>query len=94
MKIHSTHTTNTTTSGRRFPALAAVRDELRERRQARAAYRALEHDLASYNTRSDVDDLLAALSDDQSLEAAQIRSILARNMARQVDTITRHPLAS
>jgi hypothetical protein len=94
MKIHSTSTNTTTGNTRRFPALAAVRDELRGRRQARAAYRALERDLASYNTRSDVDDLLAAVDNDQSPEAARIRAILARNMARQADTITRHPLAS
>ena len=53
---------------------------LRERRQARADQRSLERDLASYSTRSDVDDLLAALRDEDSADAERIRAILARNL--------------
>lgn len=53
---------------------------LRERRQARADHRSLERDLASYTTRSDVDDLLAALRDSESADAERIRTILARNL--------------
>ena len=74
--------------------LAAVRDELRERRQARRDHRILAEELSSYTSRSDVDDLLAALENDTSTEAEQIRSILSRNLVRQHESITKHPLAS
>lgn len=86
-----TSTTNDTTAARRsFPALADVRDELRERRLARREYRALERDLASYTSRSDVDDLMAVLDHQNGPEAEQIREILNRNVrARQS-----HPIAS
>lgn len=75
---------NTTASTR--PALrllVGVRDELRERRQARAQYRALERDLSSYTNRSEVDDLLAMLGDKEDPEAEMIRDILARNLQRR-----------
>jgi hypothetical protein len=85
-----TSTTNDTTARRSFPVLAGVRDELRERRAARREYRALERDLASYTSRSDVDDLLAVLDRQNGPEAERIREILNRNVtARQS-----HPLAS
>ncbi len=93
MKNISTNT-NTTTTTRRFPALSAVRDELRQRRQARADYRALERDLASYTQRAEVDDLLAALDNDPSADAEMIRAILGRNVARKLDVISKHPMAS
>lgn len=67
---------------RRRQTLTAVRDELRERRAARAARRALEHDLASYTTRREMDEVLAIVGDDNSHEAAQVRSILSRNALR------------
>ena len=59
-----------------------LRDELRDRRQARVAYRKLERDLAAYRTPSDIDDLLAAVDrQGDSLEAERIRAILAANLA-------------
>lgn len=76
MKTFPTHDL----SVRRFPALVAVRDELRERRRVRAEYRSLERDLVSYTSRSDVDDLLAALGGQTGVEAEQIREILTRNL--------------
>jgi hypothetical protein len=77
--------TNTT----QFPAVGArsrqllseVRDELRERRQARSERRALERDLATYNTRADVDDILALISGQSGPEAEQVREIVTRNLA-------------
>jgi hypothetical protein len=63
--------------------LAGVRDELRDRRQARANRRALERELASYSSRSDVDDLLAMIGDQTDPDAELIREILNRNQARQ-----------
>lgn len=63
--------------------LTDVRDELRERRQARAAYRALERDLASYSSPAEVDDLLAAVSGQDDAEAQAIRDILMSNLRRR-----------
>jgi hypothetical protein len=63
--------------------LSGVRDELRERREARAAYRALERDLASYSTPAEVDDLLAALRWQDDAEAQVIRDILIGNLNRR-----------
>jgi len=57
-----------------------LRDELRTRRQARAAHRTLELELATYTTPNDVDDLLAALRDEDSASAEEIRNILTRNL--------------
>ena len=57
-----------------------VRDELRERRQARAEYRALERSLASYNTRTQVDDLLGSMRGAEGAEAERVRTILTRNL--------------
>ena len=59
---------------------AGLRDNLRGSRGARTR-RALEADLASFTTRADVDDLLAAMSDIDSPEADQIRTILVRNLS-------------
>ena len=61
--------------------LARLRDELRERRRARASRRVLEEQLASYVGAAEVDDLLASLSHHDGPEAEQIRSILARRLA-------------
>jgi hypothetical protein len=87
-------TIQNSTVARPRQVLAAVRDDLRERRQARRAHRHLVQELSTYTTRAQVDDLLAALDNDSSAEAAQIRAILGRNLARNLDTITRHPMAS
>lgn len=61
---------------------ATVRDELRERRQARASRRTLERELASYNTRAQVDDLLGALAGQDNEQAQEIRDIVMRNELR------------
>jgi hypothetical protein len=60
----------------------AVRGELRERRQDRAEFRALERDLASYNTRAEVDDLLGSIRAAEGPDAERIRLILSRNLHR------------
>jgi hypothetical protein len=65
----------------------ALRDRFRDSRGARAR-RALEADLASFTTQADVDDLLAALSDIDSPEADQIRTILIRNVADRPSPFT------
>jgi hypothetical protein len=60
--------------------LASVRDELRERRQARAEERALERDLASYTSPAEVDELLTMMGDAEGPDADRIRTILTRNL--------------
>jgi hypothetical protein len=57
-----------------------VKDELRERREARAAVAALRADLAHYRTPSDIDDLLAAVDAQETPEAELIRGILMDNL--------------
>lgn len=59
------------------PRLGAILDELREARQARAARKALERDLASYTTEADLNDLDAILDRHSDEETADIRRILA-----------------
>jgi hypothetical protein len=60
-----------------------LRTDLDDRRRARAAYRRLEADLASYTSDAEVGDLLAALEDHDTAEAAQMRTILAGNLAHR-----------
>ena len=79
--MNTTHSTETARS-RAHVVWASVRDELRERRQARAEYRSLERDLASYNTRAEVDDLLGSIHDDEGPDAERVRQILVRNLHR------------
>lgn len=62
--------------------VATVRDELRERRQERAARRSLERELASYTSPSEVNDLLALMSDVDSTEADAMREVLLRQQMR------------
>jgi hypothetical protein len=66
---------------------AGLRDRFRDSRGA-GARRALEADLASFTTRAEVDDLLAAMSDLDSPEADQIRTILIRNLADRPSPFT------
>jgi len=61
---------------------ATVRDELRERRQDRAEYRALERDLATYSTSAEINDLLGSVSSTEGPDAERVRLILARNLHR------------
>jgi hypothetical protein len=59
----------------------SVRDELREARAARAARKALEHDLAGYTTQADLNDLGAILDRHSAEETADIRRILATRLS-------------
>lgn len=84
---------NTSTSTARQPmtTLIAVRNDFRERREARRQHRALFRELATHTTRSEVGDLLALIDHQDSAEAEQIRSILMLNLQNNLD---RRPLAS
>ncbi len=57
--------------------LTAVREQIRESRVERAARVALERELASYSSSSDLNDLHAILDRYSDRETAQIRRILA-----------------
>jgi hypothetical protein len=63
--------------------VATVRDELRERRQARTARRTLERELASYASPAEINDLLGSLQGQDDAAAEQIRDIVLRNQLRQ-----------
>lgn len=56
--------------------VASLREDLRARSAARAARRRLQAELASYSTKSDIDDLLAAVDREESVEAEVMRDIL------------------
>lgn len=64
---------------------AAIRDELREAREARAARKALERDLASYTRPADLNDIDAILDRHSDEETADIRRILAARAAGRSD---------
>ena len=53
--------------------MASFREDLGARRAAR---RKLQAELASYSTKSDIDDLLAAVDREESIEAEAMRDIL------------------
>ena len=57
-----------------------VKDELRERREGRAALQQLRADLEQYRTPSDIEDLLASVDDEDTPEAEMIRGILSENL--------------
>ena len=57
--------------------LAAIRHEVRDSREARAARRTLQHELSSYNTASELNDLEAILDRHSDEETADIRRFLA-----------------
>ena len=59
--------------------LATVRDDLRERRQARSAQRTLRQELAAYTTPAEIDDLLGSLRGQDGPGADEIRDLLTRN---------------
>jgi hypothetical protein len=65
---------STRTLGRR---LMAIRDDIRESRDARAARKSLADDLATYRSQSDLNDLDAILDRYSDEETADIRRILA-----------------
>ena len=62
--------------------VATVRDELRERRQTRAARRSLEREIATYRTTAEVNDLLVSLQSSDDAAAQEIREIVLRNQLR------------
>jgi hypothetical protein len=66
--------TKTRTLGRRW---MAIRDELRDTRDARAARKSLAGELATYTSTSDLNDLDAILDRYSDEETADIRRILA-----------------
>lgn len=62
--------------------VATVRDELRERRQERAARRTLERELATYTTPAEVNDLLTLINGVDSADADAMREVLVRQQLR------------
>ena len=60
-----------------MPTITAIRSRIRESRDAHVAQAALERELASYNSTSDLDDLHAILDRYSDRETAKIRRILA-----------------
>jgi hypothetical protein len=62
--------------------VTTVRDELRDRRLARASRRTLERELASYDTPAQVSDLLGALTGNDDVRVQEIRDIVLRNELR------------
>lgn len=62
--------------------VTTVRDELRDRRQARASRRTLERELASYDTAAQVSDLLGSLTGNDDARVQEIRDIVLRNELR------------
>jgi len=63
--------------------VATVRDELRDRRQARASRRTLERELATYDNPHDVNDLLGSMRGQDDAAVQEIRDIVMRNQMRQ-----------
>ena len=59
--------------------MSTLRDERRERREARAHYLALQRDLASFRTPREIDDLLGVIANQDGPQAQQIRDILTDN---------------
>jgi hypothetical protein len=57
--------------------LTAVRDQIRESRDERAARASLQRELASYHSTADLNDLHAILDRYSDQETVQIRRILA-----------------
>ena len=62
--------------------ITAIRSRIRETRDAHAAKTALERELTSYSSPSDLDDLHAILDRYSARETAQIRRILAAQHIR------------
>ena len=63
--------------------VVTVRDELRDRRQARTARRTLERELASYRTSAEINDLLGSLHHQDDAATAEVRDILLRHHVRR-----------
>jgi hypothetical protein len=71
------------TTSRPLRRLATMRDELRDRRRARASYRELERSLAPYASRSEANDLLATIAHQDGPDADRVRRMVARNLQHQ-----------
>jgi hypothetical protein len=72
---------HTTAPVRSYGWLRELRSSLSERRQANAARRTLETELATYRTPAEVEDLFAALRrEDDNPTAEEMRSILFQNL--------------
>ena len=62
--------------------LGGIRDQLRDRRQARISYYALQRELAAYRTPNEIADLLAAVDRQvDAPEAERVRTILEDNLS-------------
>lgn len=81
----NTKTTKTMTSADNTTARpsfwASVRDDLRERREARAQRASLYRELNGYHSRADILDLLAAADRHDGPQAELMRSILQSKLA-------------
>jgi hypothetical protein len=62
--------------------VATVRDDLRDRREARASRRALERELATYTSTSEINDLLGSLRGQDDAAVEQIANVVLRNQLR------------
>jgi hypothetical protein len=60
-----------------MPTITAIRDKIRDSRDAHAAKAALERDLATYTSQEDLNDLHAILARYSDRETAGVRRILA-----------------
>ena len=69
--------------------VSTIRDELRERREARARYDALKRELAGYNTQREVDDLLGVMMNQEGPEADEFRDILLDNLKQPTTVLHR-----
>jgi hypothetical protein len=65
----------------RSPRWTALRVQIQNTREARVIRKALERELATYTTQSDLADLHAILDRHSDRETADIRRILARQAA-------------
>jgi hypothetical protein len=65
----------------RTPLWTALRGQLQHSREARTTRKALERELATYTSQSDLNDLHAILDRHPDEETAPIRRILARHVA-------------
>jgi hypothetical protein len=74
METTTPRTRRTAATARR---LAAIRHDVRGAREARVARRSLQHELSSYNTASELNDLEAILDRYSDEDTADIRRILA-----------------
>ncbi len=70
-----------TTAPVRTALWTQLRDELRTRREARDVTKALQHDLASFTTESDLIDLDAIIDRQDPADTVEIRRILIRQRA-------------